>query len=66
MRTIEGEYIPDTVTMTLTLSAPGTRRTARIQVPVVPATIRPDGGIIDVRARITEDDLARAIGQLAR
>ncbi|GGM41981.1 hypothetical protein [Microbacterium saperdae] len=66
MRTVEGEHIPETVTMTLTLTAPGTRRTANVQVPVVPATIRPDGGVVDVRARITEDDLARAIGQLAR
>ena len=62
--TVDGAVVPETTTATLTLQVAGSHRTVRVEVPVVPATIRPDGGVIDVRALIPESILVEMLERL--
>lgn len=64
--TVDGAMVPETTTASLTLRVAGSHRTIITDVPVVPATIRPDGGVIDVRALITERHLVDMLEQLIR
>lgn len=59
-----GSRAPETVLATLTLDVPGTHLTTQVRVPVVPATITPNGGIVDVRAEITRAAISEAIDKL--
>lgn len=63
--TADGALVPETTTASLTLRVAGSHRTISIDVPVVPATIRPDGGVLDVRALITERHLVEMLERLA-